>query len=263
MARRRFSRAPTVGTGSRASDRNVRGELPVEVQRFKATYVLERRVLQRFREGADAPPYTPSPTLNGRSRWDTAEERTSSVSAWEKAYRKLERSPYPVDPCRAVRILFYILRGSSIAIPTVAQLATPNMLELVREYIQDKGWSIREQFVLESKRAESAIRINQRGAGHALGLSVYYALVDSRLGLSPLFRYCLAMETAKKLKLSGYDGEDCNRLEKVAKQSELLAAMDYTLFPDDYDVVWGSVIPSNFRVVACSLLDEALEAAIE
>jgi len=59
--------------------------------------------------------------------------------------------------------------------------------------------------------------------------------------------------------LSGFEGEDCNRLERLAKQFELLAAMDYTLFPDDYDSVWGSVIPSNFRVVACSLLDNAIE----
>jgi len=259
MARRRFSRAPKIGTGSRASTKTVRGELPPDVQKFKNTYVFERSVLQRFREGADASNYKPSPSLDGKSRWTTAEERTNIVSAWESAYAKLNKAQSFTDPCRFVRILFYILRGSSIAIPTVAQVSTPNMLELIGEFLQDKGLGIREQFVSESQRAEASIRINQKGAGHRLSLAVYYAIVDSRLGLSPLFRYCLASETVRKLKSSGDEGEDCERLERLAKQFELLAAMDYTLFPDDYDSVWGSVIPSDFRVVACSLLDAAIE----
>jgi hypothetical protein len=233
--------------------------LPQDVQRFKNTYVFERGVLQRFREGADASDYKPSPSLDGKSRWTTAEERTNIVSAWESSYAKLNKAQNFTDPCKFVRILFYILRGSSIAIPTVVQVSAPNMLELIGEFLQDKGLSIREQFVSESQRAQSSIRISQKGTGHPLSLAVYYAIVDSRLGLSPLFRYCLATETVRKLKLSGGEGEDCERLERLAKQSELLAAMDYTLFPDDYDSVWGSVIPSDFRVVACSLLDAAIE----
>ena len=179
MARRRFSKAPTIGTGSRASNKAVRGELPHDVQRFKNTYVFERSVLQRFREGADTSSYKPSPSLDGKSRWDTAEERTSIVSAWESAHAKLRRAQDFTDPCKFVRILFYILRGSSIAIPTVAQVAAPHMLELIGEFLQDKGLSIREQFVSESQRAEASIRISQRGAGHPLSLSVYYALVDN------------------------------------------------------------------------------------
>ena len=259
MTKRRFSKPPTIGTGSRASARTARGELPHDVQKFKNTYVFERSMLQRFREGADTSDYKPSPSLDGKSRWSTAEEKASTVSAWEKAYTKLKRAQSFTDPCKFVRILFHILRGSSIPVPTIAQVSTPNMLELIAEFLQDKGLGLREQFVMESQRAESSIRINQKGAGHPLSLAVYYAIIDTRLGLSPLFRYCLATETAKKLKVSGDESENCKRLERLAKQFELLAAMDYTLFPDDYDAVWGSAIPSDFRVVACRLLDVAIE----
>jgi hypothetical protein len=139
MARRRFSVAPKIGTGSRASKRTIRGELPADVQKFKNTYVFERGVLQRFREGVDASGYSPSPSLDGKSRWNTAEEKTNIVSAWESAYAKLNKAQKFTDPCKFVRILFHILRGSSVSIPTVSQLSTPNMLELVGEFLQDKG----------------------------------------------------------------------------------------------------------------------------
>jgi hypothetical protein len=257
MPRRRFSRPPTVGAGSRASTKPVRGQLPPLVQKFKATYVFERCMLERFRGDKDGP-YRPAPSLDGKSRWDTPEEKTSIVSVWETSYRKLERAQDFVDPTKYVRILFYMLRGSAVATPTVAQVATPKILEMVGELLQDRRLDIRQQFVSESQRAQSSICINQKGAGYPLGLSVYYAIVDTRLGLSPLFSYCLAVETATRLRVSGVESENCEKLDRLAKQFELYAAMDYTLFPEDYNEVWGSVIPSNFRVAACTLLEAAV-----
>jgi hypothetical protein len=258
MPRRRFSRPPTIGAGSRAPTKKTNNELPTLVQKFKNTYVFERGVLERFRSGEDVI-YKPAPSLDGKSQWDTPEEKTNIVSVWENSYRKLDKVQDYVDPSHYVRILFYVLRGSSIAIPTVAQLATPKMLELIGEFIQDRRLDIRQQFVSESQRAQSSIRIKQKGSGYPLGLSVYYAIVDTRLGLSPLFCYCLAVETAKQLRAVGVEVENCEKLDRLAKQFELYAVMDYTLFPDDYDEVWGSVIPANFRVAACSLIEAVIE----
>jgi len=215
-------------------------------------------VLERFRGGREAT-YNPSPSLDGRSKWDTPEERRNTVSAWEKAYRKLESGQNYTDPIQFVRILFKILRGSSVAVPTVAQLATTNMLKLVGEFLPDYVLDLRQQFVAESQRAKAEIRLNRKGAGYPLGLSVYYALVDSKVGLSPLYKYCLATETAKILKSGKNDDEDCQRLLRLAKQFKLLAAMDYTLFPDAYDEIWGAAIPSQFRTEACRLLEFAIE----
>lgn len=258
MPRRRFSRPPQVGAGSRAPSKTVKGKLPPQVEMFKKTYIFERRVLERSRSGKEVT-YNPSPSLDGKSRWDTPEERRSIVSAWEKAYRKLEAAQDYTDPTRYVRILFRILRGSAVTIPTVAQLASPKMLELVGEFLQDYVLDLRQQFVAESQRAESTIRLNQKGAGYPLGLSVYYALVDPKVGLSPLFKFCLATETANILKSKNVESENCERLLRLAKQFELLAAMDYTIFPDAYDEVWGDSLPSQFRVAACSLLETAIK----
>jgi hypothetical protein len=260
MARRLLSRPPNIGTGSRAANNPVRGQLPTAVQKFKNTYVFERRILQRFRATEqNAADYIPAASLDGKSRWDTPEEKTKVASAWETTYRKLSKSQDLADPCKYVRIIFYILRGSSVAIPTVIQLATPKMLELAAEFLQDRRLEIRQMFVSENQRAQASICINQKGAGYPLGLSVYFAIVDSRLGLSPLFRYCLAIETVRQLEEEGVENENCEKLKNLANQFKLFAAMDYTLFPDHYDEIWGSVIPSDFRVAACSLLDAALE----
>lgn len=258
MPRRRFSRPPTLNAESRAPSKTVKGKLPPKVDKFKKTYIFERRVLERFRSGHEAT-YKPSPSLDGKSRWDTPEERRSVVSAWEKMYRKLEQVQQYTDPVRYVRILFRILRGSSVTIPTVSQLASPKMLELVGDFIQDYVLDIRQQFVAESQRAESAIRINQKGTGYPLGLSVYYAIVDSKVGLSPLYKFCLAKETVRILKSKNAESENCERLERLAKRFELLAAMDYTLFPEAFNEVWGSTVPSEFRVAAFSLVETAIE----
>jgi hypothetical protein len=257
MARRRFSKQPKVGAGSRAPTKTIRGQLPQAVQKFKNTYVFERRVLEQFRSGGKAT-YKPSPTLDGKSNFDTPEEKQKLVSAWEQAFQKLSKCQDSAEPSQFVRILFYILRGSSVSVPTVSQLASPNMLGTVSDFLQERVLSTRQQFVAESQRAQSAIRLNQKGAGYPLGLSVYYAIVDSRIGLSPLFRYCLANETARQLKARKVESENCEKLDRLAKQFELFAAMDYTLFPETYNEVWGSVIPSAFRVAAFDLLETAL-----
>ena len=256
MTRRRFSKQPKIGAESRAPTKTIRGQLPHDVQKLKNTYVFERRVLEQFRSGIKAT-YKPSPALDGKSSFDTPEEKSKLVSAWEQAYRKLSKSQ-DSEPPQYVRILFYILRGSSVSIPTVSQLASPNMLEMVNDFLPNRVLTTRQQFVAESQRAQSAIRLNQKGAGYPLGLSVYYAIVDSRLGLSPLFRYCLAAETTKQLRARKVEGEHCEKLDRLAKQFELFAAMDYTLFPDTYDEVWGSVIPLPLRVAAYDLLEAAL-----
>ena len=257
MARRRFSKPPTLGSKSRAPNKAVAGQLSSKLQEFKDTYIFERRMLERFRNG-DSPLYTPSPSLDGKSIWDTPEEKKNATSVWGSTYNKVKELKGNIDPCHYLRILFHILRGSTISIPTVAQVASPKMLELIDDFMKSRKLELRQQFVAQNQRAQSAIRINQKGAGYPLSLSVYYAIVDNRLGLSPLFQYCLATETVKQIKASGTDGDDCDKLERLAKKFEMFAVMDYTLFPDEYDEVWGTVIPVGFRANACNLIKAAI-----
>ena len=57
------------GLNSRASSGNVASELSAEVQLFKDTYVQERQVLDRFRQGEFAAAYQPASSLDGKSKY--------------------------------------------------------------------------------------------------------------------------------------------------------------------------------------------------
>lgn len=257
MVRRKFSLPPKVSSNSKASVKLRPGEVPSEVTEFKNTYVHERSILERFRTG-NKQEYVPATSLDGHSLWNTPETKQLK-NVWHEEYQRVAKLQQLTTPAHYVRILFRILRGSSLSIPTPRQLSNSQMLGLVVEYIQDQVDHIREQFVAESKRATVAIRINQRGAGYSMALSVYYALVDSRLELSPLFKYCLATGTVDQIgNGTGVDNTCCDKLSNLAKRNELLAAMDYTLFPSHYDQVWGTAIPSAFRIAAHDVLRSAL-----
>ena len=235
---------------------DIRRRTSSAVQRFKSVYVHERRVLSRYRDGAGNP-YEPSPKLDGVSRYDSPEE-PACRNEWEVAYAKLKKMSPDIDPCRYVRILFWILRGTSLSIPTVQQLATPNAVDMVSKTVENATDEIRLQFLAASQRAKSAIVINQRGSGYPLSLAVYYAIVDSRLELPPLYKYCTAITTSGMIRSRNRQDPHCEKLDRLAKQYEFLASMDYTLFPEAYDAVWGDVIPGEFRAAAASRLEAAL-----
>jgi len=218
--------------------------------------VFERSFLEQFRGGKK---YRPSPSYDGKSKWDTPEERPLQ-NAWA-AMRSKVQAKSSKDPVAYVRILFKVLRGTSIEIPTLTQIVSPKMLLLVEEYLQDRVCDVREQFVAEGQRAKTAITIGQRGAGYPLTLAVYYAITDERNGLSPLFKYCLAVETAETGRSNDPSDPHCAKLDRLAKEWEFYAAMDYSLFPSDYDEVWGSTIPASFRVAAENLINSAVTQA--
>lgn len=255
--RRRFGPQLRPGANSRPIERAISGELPADVQRFKNTYVHERRFLERFRLGSSVLPYHPASSLDGKSRFDTPEEKDGE-NQWKAVYKKLVKAQ-EFNPTHFVRILFKVLRGSSLSVPTLKQLASPGVLELVTAHQQELKFTLMEEFVAESQRARSSVTISQKGVGHPLSLSVYYAIVDSRLELSPLFKYCLATMTSRQLRQIGEADSHCEKLDLLAKQFEFMAAMDYTLFPDLYDSIWGPMIPSGFRVAASSLLETCIE----
>lgn len=257
MTRRLFSKPPAIGGKAKAPEKSrIDGGVSEKVLRFKATYVFERRMLERFRSGKTEL-YNPAPSLDGKSMWDTPEVKPTK-NAWVDVYDRLTTACPKVDPITYVRILFKVLRGSALPVPTVAQLPSHNMLTLVEEFLKDFVVDIREQFVAQSQRAQSAIAINSRVSKNPLGLAVYCAILDEQSGLSPLFKYCLATETARQLKSANQQTDWVQKLRQLAKEYELPAAMEYTLFPSDYDSVWGSAIPTDFAHKASRLLKAAM-----
>lgn len=256
MNKRKFSRPPQIGSHARPSRRVDADSLPLEVEEFKQTYITERRLLERFRN-PEATPYNPAASLDGKSMFDSPEER-SKENQWLLTYQKLCKLQNKTTPTFFVRVLFKVLRGSSLAIPTVQQLACPNTIDLVVECLEAVPRELRAAFISETQRATSAIRLHQKVGSSSFPLAVYYAIVDSRLGLSPLFKYCLAITTVEKVQKNNDESVHCDKLENLAKQYEFLALLDYTLFQDYYNEIWQDAIPERLRVAAKSFMATAL-----
>jgi hypothetical protein len=256
MSKRKFSRPPQIGSHARPAGRVDADSLPPEVEEFKQTYITERRLLERFRN-PEATPYTPAASLDGKSMFDSPEER-SKENQWLLAYKKLCKLQDVTAPTFFVRVLFKVLRSSSLAVPTVQQLASPGMVDLVVECVKALPVELRAQFISETQRATSAIRLHQKLGSSSFPLAVYYAIVDFRLGLSPLFKYCLAVTTVEKVQKNNDDSVHCGKLENLAKQYEFLALLDYTLFQDSYNEIWQDAIPERLRVAAKSFMATAL-----
>ena len=163
-----------------------------------------------------------------------------------------------MDPKLYLRVLFKLLRRSDVPVPTVQQVGHIKYVDLVRDYIKEQQKQILSEFRSEVQRANIAVTINTKGTGYPFTLSVYYALLDNNLDLSPLFKYCLAQTTVDQLRAKRKCDSHCEKLEKLATQWELLAALDYTVSASDYDAIWGVAIPKEFKTKAFLLLERAI-----
>ena len=234
------------------------GKLDTRIEKFKKVYVHERRLIEQLQKGGNAN-YKPPASLDGISRFDTPEARTA-VNEWQKAYANLHAKFPELEPVSYIRVLFKILRGSSLATPPIQQVSNIKYLDLVRDYIKNQKKQLLSEFRSEVQRANTAIVIHEKGSGHPFSLSVYYALLDVSLNLSPMFKYCLAEMTIRDLRAKKKLDRHCEKLQKLATQWELLAALDYTVFAADYDEIWGVTIPKEFKSKAFHILELALDS---
>lgn len=252
---RKFSKPPSLGVKSRPPDKSrVNNGVSDEVLAFKATYVFERSMLDRFRTGKKEP-YSPSPSLDGKSIFSTPEVKVNS-NAWVDAYAKISKKFKRANPVQYVRILFKILHGSSLPAPTVSQLASPNMLCYVEDFLVDFVVDIRQQFVAQSQRAKTSIEVRSKGNKQPIGLAIYSCLLDENVSLSPLYRYCLATKVSSNPGFCGKEWAD--KLKAFAQEQELAAVMEYTIFPKELSDVWGPVIPESFKCKAEKLMADAV-----
>ena len=250
---RRFSRPPVIGKNSKAPvNSRLDDGVPESVLAFKATYVFERSMLDRFRNGSKAG-YTPAPSLDGKTIWDTPEVKASK-NAWIDAYEKISKKFTRSSPTQYVRILFKVLHGSSVPAPTVSQLASPHMLCYVEDYLEDFVVDMQQQFVAQSQRAKTSIDVRSKGNKQHMGLAIYSAILDNAVPLTALYRYCLAVKAGSSLK----DQDWSDKFKALAAEYEFAAAVEYTLFPVEYSQVWGKVIPEKFKQNAEKLIAEAV-----
>jgi hypothetical protein len=235
-------------------------ELTPDVRRFKGAYVLERRTLEQIRHGKGQT-YNPSKTLDGRAKY-VSMERPLPKNQWNAMYVKL-RNTQPLIPWQYVRLLFAAIRPTDYPIPQVMQLASESNREIIVKYLTGIEETLRVQFAAEYQRANTKITYLRRGgAGYSFARAVYYALVDQDLGLSAMFRYALAASAASTIRAqSDNDTEQMrivSKLEALGEDAEAMAALDYAVFPDLYDEIWGRHLPDRLRLIAPDILAEAL-----
>lgn len=257
----KFSETPRPSIKSRVRPASDRDGLTADVRIFKATYIHERRVLETSR--GEPRLYVPAKSLDGIAKSNSIEDKKPK-NAWIETYNKLVSQQLlkelKLKPETYVRILFQFLQGTSVATPTLQRLASSDMQVIVADGMADRKPRMQGLLFAQGGRCKSDIIVNTRGYGYSLALSVYYAILDDRLGLSSLFCYCIAKSTAADLpRNTEANCRDGERLEQLAIRLELPAAMEYTLFPDMYDEIWGDVIPEAFKRRAVELLRVELD----
>ena len=237
-----FSRAPRLNINSRQPVKVVNqttAALMPGVEKFKSTYVAERRLLVLLREGKDAD-YYPAKSWNGMP--GTVEDK-AKPNLWNKTYADIQKLKITSTPEHYVRIMFKLLRGRAMPIPTLAQLTSENYFELVCDYVKNLDWHIRTEYISAIKRATTSITINLNNKDDAAS-AVIRALFDDRLQLTPFFKYCLLHNTVTT---SNVTEEQKTKLIELASRFEELAALEYTIFPNAYDNIWVEVIPAHFK----------------
>lgn len=230
---------------------------------FKKTYVMERRTLDSIRLGSGATVYYPAKSLEGGKRYNTPEEK-EKPNQWVEAYKKLLQLAKPQSPIQHLRILFFLLRRSALDTPTVLQLASERYLDLVNEFMKFKVNKLQAAFISESNRAKSAIVFNSVNKGTTvqdLLTIVYSTVLDARLELSPLFRYCLVSDALSQAESKAIVNQSSiySKLKEYVEQIEFLAALDYTVFPEAYDYLYGKTMPSRLKELASSIVQKAMD----
>jgi len=251
---------PLVQNALPSAVRRVEDAAP-DVKRFRAAYVLERRILEQMRYGASTPVYHPSKTLSGVARYQSI-ERKPPEDKWLSTYVKL-RQVQPLVPWQYVRVLFSAIRFTDAPVPQLAQLASEANRDLVITHLTNIDVTLQTQTTAEYQRANLKILHLQRGgSGHSFARAVYYALVDTNLGLSPIFRYSMSAASLAAIRIRGgsetAEPRVLENLERIGRAAEYHAALDYAVFPDLFDRIWGSRIPDRLRLVAPGILAEAL-----
>jgi len=241
-----FSADPKLSINSRNIPARANTAIPqTDIALFKNIYVAERRFLTQLQHG-DKASYHPAKSLDGTE--ETLEDK-AKPNEWIKAYNNISALKITTTPVHYVRILFRLLRVSSLAIPTVAQLTSTANLELVREHLDNLSAFIQIEYLAAIRRTKLSVSVNAKT--EEIHNAVLRSVLDERLQLTPLFKYCLLHDTSTNSNLIEADRK---KLEEVRDRFEEVAALEYTVFPATYDSVWGKAIPTHFKNKATDIV---------
>jgi hypothetical protein len=241
----KFSKAPKLSINAKPAPQSTSAVNHPELDLFKRTYVAERRLLLQMQKG-DTATYFPAKSLEGSPA--TLEDK-AKPNQWVKAYNDINALKIAKTPVHYVRILFRLLRVSSLSIPTVQQLTSGANVELIQEHLLNIVAFIQIEYLAAVRRTKLSVSVNAKT--EPIHNAVLRSMLDERLQLTPLFKYCLLHNTSLNPNLSD---QDRKKLEEVRDRFEEVAALEYTVFPDTYDSVWGKAIPDHFRSSAQAIV---------
>lgn len=141
---------------------------------------------------------------------------------------------HDLDPAILVKSVF--ARRSSLTPPTPNLLTTKEALKNYRSYCENAVAEAKRRFDTQLGIFQSELFIRQNYKRQSVENAVFEILRDGILGLSPLFRYCMACK--------------CDDLELANKLRELASA-EYLLSRKVYDEAWGDdFIPADLKIKA-------------
>ncbi len=215
--------------------------------RVRHTYITERdsyeSLVVAFGGRKKHKSYRPSRKHDGGADWDEKSgeypEGTIYESVWQKTAVKLFQEK--IDPVFYIQRIFAIISGRYENPPTPAQLLSERYRRIYAESFEDGYKELALALSIQSNLAKNQILLAQIDGGVSMEDAVEEVLVNDRLALSSLFRYCLAASMRTK------------RFRRHMENYRVGAAVQYLRQAEDYDEGWGEFIPEELRDKAESI----------
>lgn len=215
--------------------------------RVRHTYVTERSsyesLVVAFGGKKRNRAYRPSKRHDGGANWDVQAgeypEGTIYESVWQKIAVSLFRDK--IDPVFYVQRIFAVISSRYENPPTPEQLLSERYRRIYAESLEDSEHELALALMIQSNLAKNQILLAQIDGGVSMEEAVEEVLVNDRLALSSLFRYCLAASMRSK------------RFRRYMENYRVGAAVQYLRQAEDYDEGWGEFVPNELRDKAESI----------
>jgi hypothetical protein len=224
----------------------------------QVAYLLKKTFLVEKRKFLDNQRLDPTPgevpcdlDLNRKIQEDAEEfpeETPSSLSApdqmWLDIARRVIKSRF--SPELFVRRYFATLRPEGRP-PLPNAFKSDRAFAAYEEGREAFYQSVQVAFRMQAETAEVEMALAQQHEPKKL-MAWEMVLMNDRLALSALFRYCLALRIRKD--------HGAKRFLQVANNFERMAALQYMEDPSIYDEIWGDWIPDKFKQEAAGVYEE-------
>ena len=212
-------------------------------EQLRDVYAIERRWLETQRTGRTSH-FKPSRKWEGvscdsrnRELSEDYPEAPKPKNVWQIQLAKIRAAGH--HPLSYVHRLFSVL-GSARGLgnlPTPQELTTQRSMDQAGALGTDRILSdVRQSLFCQLSLFQTARILNESERHMGGEESSLVALVDASIFLRPLFRYCLLCRL------------NTNQSLAIAEGYDESARAEYSYARDEYDRVWGDLIPDRIRL---------------